>query len=471
MQSSTQSPPQADPGAARPNGAAAAPDSGAAPAHGAPGRRLSGSRRTAVIAGGALVALLVLIFGGRYLLYSLSHQGTDDAKIDADVVTITSKISERVAQIYVDTDQPVHKGELLMALDSRDEQSRYNQALAAYRAQLSQTQAADATVAYTRAQQSAQNQESEGTIVQARAGISSAQSQALSQQEQVSASQAQVDASLAQLKATQDSVPGALANLQKAQADYNRDAALVASGDVSRAQLDATRAQNAAAQSAYQQTIANVNAAQAQVAQSRQKLDAQRAVALSTSAQIGAQVGQLVTAQGHLAESDTPSRIAAQQAQAAAAKAQAGSAAAQLQIAADQLSYTKIYSAIDGYVGEKNVEVGQEVSPGLSLFTLVPSKNIYITANYKETQLGKMRAGQSADVHVDACPGMTLQAHVQSIAPASENVFSLVPAQNATANFVKVTQRVPVRIVFDNPDAACPLRPGMSVETYVNTKS
>jgi membrane fusion protein (multidrug efflux system) len=465
MQSSTQSPPQADPGAARPNG------SGAVPAQSAPGHGLSGPRRTAAIAGGVVLALLVLIFGGRYLLYSLSHQGTDDAKIDADVVTVTSKISERVAQIYVDTNEPVHKGELLMSLDNRDEQSRYNQALAAYRAQVAQTQAAQATVVYTQAQQNAQNQENQGAIVQARAGISSAQSQTLSQQEQVVAAQAQVATSVAQLKATQDSVPGALANLQKAQADFGRDAALVASGDVSRAQLDATRALYASAQSAYQQTIANVNAAQAELAQNRQKLDAQRAVALSTAATVGEQAGQLQTAQGHLAESDTPSRIEAQQAQAAATQAQAGSAAAQLQIAADQLSYTKIYSSIDGYVGEKNVEVGQTVSPGLSLFTLVPAKNVFITANYKETQLGSMRAGQSADVRVDACPGMTLTGHVENIAPASENVFSLVPAQNATANFVKVTQRVPVRIVFDNPDPACPLRPGMSVETYVNTKS
>jgi membrane fusion protein (multidrug efflux system) len=467
--STTQSPPQTD-GAGRPTSASTIPEpmgtSGEAPKRG-----LSGSRRTAAFVIGGLIALVVIIFGGRYLVYSLSHEGTDDAQIDADVVTVTSKISERISQIYVDTNQPVRRGQLLLTLDNRDEQARYDQALATLNAQDAQARAAQATVTLTRDEQNAQDQENQGAITQAQAGITSASDQTTSQQEEVAADQAAVNASNAQYKATEDNVPGALANLQKAQADYGRDVALVATGDVSQSQLDATRAQYASARAAYEQAVSSVSAAQAQVAQSQQKLDAQRAVASSAAAQVGVQVGQLVTARGHLAESSAPSHVTAQEAQAAAAQAQAHSAAAQMETAADQLAYTRIYSPINGYVGEKDVEVGQEVSPGLSLFTLVPSQNVYITANYKETQLGHMRPGQTADIHVDACPGVKLVGHIENIAPASENTFSLVPAQNATANFVKVTQRVPVRIVFDHPDPACVLRPGMSVETYVNTKS
>ncbi|HTV73599.1 MAG TPA: HlyD family secretion protein [Candidatus Acidoferrales bacterium] len=467
--STTQTPPQTD-GAGRPAGASTPSEPTGTANEPAQRRGLSGSRRTAVFIVGGVIALFVIIFGVRYLLYSLSHEGTDDAQIDADVVTVTSKISERVSQIYVDDNQPVRQGQLLLTLDNRDEQARYDQALATLNAQEAQARAAQATVTLTRDEQNAENQENEGAITSARAGIASAKDQTASQEREVSADQAAVNAANAQLKATQANVPGTLGNLQKAQADYSRDAALVATGDVSQAQLDATRAQYDSARAAYEQALSSVGAAQAQVAQSQQKLDAQQSLASGAAAQVGTQVGQLVTAQGHLAESSAPSHVTAQEAQASAAQAQAHSAAAQMETAADQLADTRIYSPINGYVGEKDVEIGQEVSPGLSLFTLIPQR-VYVTANYKETQLAHMRTGQTADIHVDACPGVKLVGHIESIAPASENTFSLVPAQNATANFVKVTQRVPVRIVFDHPDPACVLRPGMSVETYVNTKS
>jgi len=131
---------------------------------------------------------------------------------------------------------------------------------------------------------------------------------------------------------------------------------------------------------------------------------------------------------------------------------------------------TTIVSPIDGYVGAKNVEVGKTVSPGESLLAIVPSGKIYVTANYKETQIGKMKAGQEVDLKVDAYKGVTFHGHLDSVGPASQNTFSLVPAQNATGNFVKVTQRLPVRILFDNPPADKPLRPGMSVEASVRVK-
>ena len=165
--------------------------------------------------------------------------------------------------------------------------------------------------------------------------------------------------------------------------------------------------------------------------------------------------GGLTTAQGKLAQAADPSQVEA--------------AAAQLDLAKQNLNYTRIYAAIDGYVGEKNAEVGQTVGAGLTLMTMIPH-HVYITANYKETQMGKMRVGQPVDIHVDAYKGVTFHGHVASINPASENTYALVPAQNATGNFVKVTQRIPVRIDVDDQRADMPLRPGMSVETYVNVK-
>jgi membrane fusion protein (multidrug efflux system) len=376
----------------------------------------------------AAAGLLALVFLVPYGLYASSHQGTDDAKIDADVVTVTSKISERIARILVDTNQPVSKGQLLMLLDDRDERTRYDQASAAYRAQQAQTTVAGENLVLTSDQQNAQNQQNEGFIAQAQSNIAQAWAQAGAQGEQIA---------------------GARENLRKARVDLDRDEALVRSGDLARAQLDEARATYASARAKYEQTLAD---------------------AKSADALIAAQRGQLEIARGKLAESGAPSRLRAQRAQVLAANAQAGFAAAQLKEAADQLSYTKIFSPVDGYVGEKNVEVGQTASPGMSLFSLVPSRRIYVTAKYKETQLGKMRVGMPVDITVDAYHGATFHGRVETISPASDNTFSLIPAQNATANFVKVTQRVPVRIVFENPDPAYALRPGMSVETYVDVR-
>ncbi|MGB8521107.1 MAG: HlyD family secretion protein, partial [Candidatus Tumulicola sp.] len=164
--------------------------------------------------------------------------------------------------------------------------------------------------------------------------------------------------------------------------------------------------------------------------------------------------GGVTTAQGKLAQASDPSQIEA--------------AKAQLDLAKQNLGYTHIISPIDGYVGEKTVEVGQTINAGLTLMTLIPH-TIYITSNYKETQMGNMRIGQPVDVKVDAYKGVTFHGHIVSINPASQNSYALVPAQNATGNFVKVSQRIPVRISIDDQRADMPLRPGMSVETFVKT--
>jgi membrane fusion protein (multidrug efflux system) len=265
-------------------------------------------------------------------------------------------------------------------------------------------------------------------------------------------------------------VPAGQAALARANADLDRYAALVRTGDIAAQQLDAQRAAQAQAQSQYQSALENVAAARTAVAQAQARYTAAIASTSAASAGVGAQQGQLATAQGRLTESDNPYRVSTTQAQADAAFAQAGSLQAQVKAAQDRLSYTVIRSAIDGIVGAKNVEVGTAVAAGQSLLTLVPNRGIYITANYKETQLGKVKVGQKVDLKVDAYKGTTFQGRVEAIAPASQNTFSLVPAQNATGNFVKVTQRIPVRIIVVDPPADKPLRVGMSVETSIAVK-
>jgi len=423
-----------------------------------------------VVIGIGIVVVLALFFGVKYFAYASTHETTDDAKIDADTVTITSKIGERVAAILVDTNQEVRKGQVLVRLDNTDEQSRLAQAVAARDAQRAQARAAQQTVGLTQSQQSAQNAQAAGGIRSARSGIQSAGAQYQSALEQVGVSRAVVAQAQAQLRVAQSQVPAARANLAKANADYARTASLVSTGDVARAQLDSVRAAQAAAQSQYQSAIDNVTAAQTGVTQASVRVSAAASTAAAAQSQIGTQQGQLATAEGKLSESGSPYRVSAQQAQADAAFAQVGSLEAQVRTAQDQLNYTTIKSPIDGYIGAKNVEVGKTVAPGESLLALVPTGRVYVTANFKETQIGKMKPGQEVDLKVDAYKGVTFKGHLDAIGPASQNTFSLLPAQNATGNFVKVTQRLPVRILFDNPPADKPLRPGMSVESSVRVK-
>jgi membrane fusion protein (multidrug efflux system) len=405
------------------------------------GRKRPAWLRPVLIVAGAVVLVLVLIFGVRWLIYAMAHQTTDDAQVDADTVAITSKISERVDAIFTDTNEPVHKGQLLIQLDDRDERTKVAQARAALNAQNAQVRAAQQNVDLTQAQQTAQNTQNSGGISAAQAQIANADSMYAN--------------ALQQLSVARAAVPAARASLDQANADLARTQSLVNTGDVPRQQLDSARAAQANAAANYRQAQDKVTAAQAQV-------DAAKAM-------ITAQQGQLQTAQGKLAESNTPYKVSTQEAQAQAQAAQAGSLEAQLRQALDQLSYTQIRSPIDGYVGEKTANVGQTVAPGTTLLNLVPNA-VYINANYKETQIGDMKPGQEVDINVDAYKGTTFKGHVEAIGPASQNQFALVPAQNATGNFVKVTQRVPVRIVVDNPPADKPLRPGMSVETSVKVK-
>lgn len=419
----------------------------------------------------AVVVIIGLIFGIKYLIYAMGHEGTDDARVDADTVAITSKISERVDQILVDTNQPVSKGQVLVRLDAVDEKTRLAAALANRQAQLAQAHAAQTNVALTTATQSAQNQQNSGAIASAQASILNASATAASAQQQVASAKAAVNQAQAQLRVAQSNVPSAREALARANADLSRTRALVRTGDLAQQTLDADRASQAQAQSQYQAALDNVTAAQTAVSGAQARYTAAIATANAAQAGIGSQEGQLTTARGRYDESNTPYKISAQEAQYAAAQAQVKSLDAQVRSAQEQLGYTVIRSPIDGYVGAKNVEIGATVAPGASLLDIVPRYGTYITANYKETQLGKIKVGQDVDITVDAYKGTTFHGKVQTIAPASQNTFSLVPPSNATGNFVKVTQRLPIRVIVVDAPQDKPLRVGMSVETYVDIKS
>jgi len=390
-------------------------------------RRSGPRRRVFVIIGVVVVLVIALVWGLPWLMYMLSHEGTDDAHVAADEVAVTSKIPERINQILVDTNQQVRRGQLLIVLDNKDELAKLRQAQAQY----------DLAVANQRAT----TEQGQGGVSQASGAMSGAQAQVPAAQDVVAQAKAQLYAASAQ-------VPAAEQAYNKARADFDRANSLVSTGDVASQQLDAARAQFAGAG-------AQLRGAQDQVTVAEANVAAAEARVAATQAGVAEASGAVTTAQGKLAQAADPSQVEA--------------AAAQLYLAKQNLKYTRIYSPTDGYVGEKSAEVGQTIGAGITLMTVVPNR-VYITANYKETQMGNMRVGQRVDIRVDAYKGVTFHGHVASINPASENTYALVPAQNASGNFVKVTQRIPVRIEVDDMRADMPLRPGMSVETYVNVK-
>lgn len=387
-----------------------------------------GSRRLivfSVIAG--VVLVIALVWGLPWLNFMIAHEGTDDAHVAADVVAVTSKIPERINQILVDTNQPVRRGQLLIVLDNKDELLKLRQAQAQY----------DLAVANQRA-----------NTEQGQGGITQAGGQIETQQAQVPVAQDAVAQAAAQLHAAQSQVPAAQQAYVKAQADLSRATSLVSTGDVASQTLDAARAQAAGA-------AAQLRGAQDQVTMAQANVAAAQGRVAQSQAGVTAASGALTTAQGKLMQAADPSQIAA--------------ASAQLYLARQSLNYTHIYASTDGYIGQKSAELGQTIGAGMTLLTIVPHR-IFITANYKETQMGRMRVGQPVDIRVDAYKGVTFHGHVASINPASENTYALVPAQNASGNFVKVTQRIPVRIEVDDHRSDLPLRPGMSVETYVRVK-
>jgi membrane fusion protein (multidrug efflux system) len=382
--------------------------------------------RPLLLIAGVVVAILVIVWGVRWFSYAHVHQSTDDARVDANTVAVTSKIGERVDRILVDTDRPVKKGQLLVVLDSATEQAAVAQAQANLQLAL-------------------ENQQS--GVTQGVGGVSQAQANVANAQAQVPVAQSGVAAAQAQVQQAEAALPGAHQALANAQANLQRTQALVKTGDVPKSQLDAAQAQYAQAQSQYRAAQDAVNVAQANLNASQQKVGA-------AQASVAAAQGGVQAAQGKLNQYQAPAQIATQR--------------AALQIAEQNLANTKIYAAMDGYIGEKSVEVGQTVSPGMTLLTLIPNR-VFVTANYKETQVGNMRPGQPVDIHVDAYKGITFHGSVDSINPASQNTYALVPAQNSTGNFVKVTQRIPVKIAFgkDTDFSRYPMRPGMSVETSV----
>jgi membrane fusion protein (multidrug efflux system) len=378
--------------------------------------------RLALIVGG-IVLLVAVFFLWRYVN---SYESTDDAQIDGHLNSISARVSGHVVKLLVNDNQYVDAGTPLVEIDPRDYQVAVNRAKAAYQDALATAESIQVNVPITSVSTGSTLSAAQADVEGARAGISVARQQ--------------LEAARAQLEQ-------AIANDIKAQNDVGRYKQLVDKQEISHQQYDQAVA-------AARSNAAGVAGARASVAAAEQQVQQAQA--------------RLAQAEANLRSAGTaPQQMASARSRAQSAQAQAQLKKAELDQAVLNLQYARILAPVNGIVSSRTVEVGQNVQVGQEMMKIVNLDDIWVTANFKETQLREMRPGQRATISVDAY-GKKYKGHVESIAGASGALFSLLPPENATGNYVKVVQRIPVKITFDPGETKEHiLRPGLSGEPKV----
>jgi membrane fusion protein, multidrug efflux system len=371
------------------------------------------------------IILLVVLGGiGAYAYMTGGQEATDDAIVEADIVAVSSRVGGVVKEVLVHDNQAVKKGDVILRIDDADLQVRLAQA----RAEL---QTAQAQAAGAHAQEQVVTASARGLFQGARA--------------QVSTSASAVQAADAQLAAARAALTRAQAEVAKADRDLARAKELVAVDAIARQQLDAAQLASDAAHAAVRQADAGVTAAE----ESRRSAESRVAEAEARVSQTAPVAPQIEAARSAAALADA--RVAAAEA-----------AVRQVEL---QLSYTTVTAAGDGLVTQLGARTGSLIQPGQPLAQLVPART-YLVANFKETQIDRMQPGNRAEVTIDAFPGRTFEAVVESLAGGTGSRFSLIPPDNASGNFVKVVQRVPVRLAWTTEPGVA-LKPGLSAEVTV----
>ncbi len=411
------------PGAVGDAAAVPAPTTSAAPAQAPTAAKPARSRRPFAIL--ATLVLVGLAGVGVYRHLTAGQETTDDAQVGADTVPVGTRVGGILAHVAVREDQPVKKGDLLAQIDDADYAARVQQA--------------EADLAIAQAQAASAEAESEIVEATSKGGLDAARAALRGSSVGVSSASAQVDAARAALDR-------AHADARKAEIDLTRARELRAANAIPAERLDA-------AQIAFESARAGLAQAKAQVA---------LAVEAKSAAQ--SHVGE---ARGHLSQSaPIAPQIAAAHAGVELAHARVRSMQAAVTLARLQLGYTRIVAPADGVASKLMVHDGQLVTVGQPVIDLVPS-GTYLIANFKETQIGKMRIGQRAEIELDAFPGQKFEGQVTSLSGGTGASFSLLPADNATGNFVKVVQRVPVRIAWTSPPRDAAMRAGLSADVTV----
>jgi membrane fusion protein (multidrug efflux system) len=390
---------------------------------------------------GAIVLVIVGVF---LFLHYRNRESTDDAQVDAHLAPISARVAGTVVAVLVNDNQRVKAGDVLVKIDPRDYQARVDQVKAALSLAEAQARGADVNVPLAR------------ETTQSGSSSASADLQSAQAAEQ-SAEVAYQKANSSDLAYARAEVDKQQATLTKAHNDLERMRPLVAKAEISQQQFDGYVAANSVAQG-------EVDAAKQKVAQAEQSVAMARDQVESAKAKVAQAQAGVTQAQAN------EKQVTVRQATAEGAKAQIAQAQANLDAANLDLSYAIVVAPIDGVVTDRAVQVGQVLAPGQALMVIVPLNDVWVTANFKETQLAKVRQGEKAEIHVDMY-GETFTGHVDSIAGATGSRLSLLPPENATGNFVKVVQRIPVKILLDPipPDKAI-LRPGMNVDAVIFTR-
>ncbi|OUL29180.1 secretion protein HlyD [Nostoc sp. RF31YmG] len=402
-------------------------------------------RRAWLLVLGVITLAVATVIGWRWWQFQHSHISTDNAQIQGHVSPIAAKISATVQKIQVKEGDYVKAGQPLIILENQDLNLNVQQAEANLAAAQAQLQSAADTVPLT-------SQTNIAQIQQAQANLAASQSAVSAAKAEVTQAQAVVDTNRAKVVQAQTEV-------NKTQADFRRYETLYAQGAIAAQQRDTARA-------AWENAQASLSAAKQTVAQAQAQVN-------NAQAQLQKALAQAEAARGQVAETRVSGqKVVVQKSQTKQAQAQVAQAAAALALARQQIKYTVIQAPLSGYVGKLTAQVGQKVDTGQPLLSIVPldTEQIYVDANFRETTLKNLYIGEPADIEVDAYPGEVFRATVAGISPATGASFALLPPDNATGNFNKVVQWLPVRLNF-NPDAdpQHKLRAGLSVKVTVNT--
>jgi membrane fusion protein, multidrug efflux system len=385
----------------------------------------------------ALAAGIVALITGNWNAWVSERvlQETDDAYVRADLTPLSTKVAGLVAMVCVSDYQPVKAGDLLVELRDDD-----------FRAQVAQAEATVVGAKDALVNNQRQKELQDARVTQAGEGIRSAEAD-------IAAAQAGVEAAKSSVANARSVIDSAKADVERTRLERRRQEALIAAESATRQKLEQVVADEVRFRAQLASRQDELNAATAQLASREADLARARAHLGSAKAEREAQERQraVLDSQELLLHADLDSKKAA------------------LALAQINLGYTRITAPESGFVSERKVRAGQLVSPGNQVISLVQS-DVWVQANYKETQVRKMRPGDPADIRVDAFPGATLKGKVEQLSPASGSQFALLPPDNATGNFTKIVQRVPVKIVFDSGQAAVGrLRPGLSVVATVRT--
>jgi membrane fusion protein, multidrug efflux system len=415
-------------------------------------------RRT-VIGLAVLVALGILGWGGWAWYRSAGEVSTDDAYVEGTISPVSAKVPGHVTEMLVRDNQAVRANDVLLRVDPRDYEAKRDQARAAMAVAEANVRAARAELPLTRETTRSQVEEVRAALEGTRVGVRSSESV-------VDETRARLDAKRAAAAASRADVTAAESAQRKARRDLERMQALMKNDYVSRRDHD--------------DAMAALESADALLESARRKLSALEKEVQQTEAEVASKLLAIEQARQRVAEMrGTLARAESQQqtvsvktAELARAEAQLRSTQADLAVAELNLEHTVVRAPIDGVVSKRSVEVGQIVQTGQPLLALVPLNDVWVVANFKETQLTRIRPGQRAEVRVDSFPDTVFTGSVNSISAGTGSRFSLLPPENATGNWVKVVQRVPVKILLDGTSASNPqpLRAGMSAVVTVRLK-